>query len=70
MRRNKLAVGAGAAVLAALVLGCGVSTWMFFREKDARRLAQAATEQQEQLRIQAEKPEAPAEPEVTPEPTS
>jgi serine/threonine protein kinase len=54
-RRNRLAVSAGVSVLASLVLGLGVATWMFLREKEARRLAQAATEKQEALRIEAEK---------------
>jgi serine/threonine protein kinase len=55
IRRNKLAVAASTAVLAALVLGFGVSTLLFLREKEARRLAQAAEEKQVHLRTQAEK---------------
>lgn len=35
-RRNRLAVAAGAAVLAALVGGLGVSAWAFGREREAR----------------------------------
>jgi len=54
VRRNKLAVAAGVAVFAALVLGLGVSTWLFLGEKEARRLAQAAMEKQEKLRLRAE----------------
>jgi len=37
VRRNKLVFGAAAAVLAALLLGLGISTWMFFRERAGRR---------------------------------
>ena len=55
VRRNKLAVAAGAAVWGALVLGFSVSTWLFFREKEARRVAQEAEQKQARLRIQAEK---------------
>ena len=43
--RNKLAVAAASAVIAALVLGLGVSTWMFFKERDARHRAVAAEQQ-------------------------
>jgi tetratricopeptide (TPR) repeat protein len=42
VRRNKLAFAAASAVLAALILGLGVSTWMFFKEKHARQRAVAA----------------------------
>ncbi len=37
VRRNKVAFTAGAAVSAALLIGLGVSTWMFFRERDAKK---------------------------------
>ena len=36
VRRNKLAFAAGGAVAASLVLGFGLSTWLFFKEKKAR----------------------------------
>ena len=36
VRRHKVAVTAGAAVTAAIMLGFGVSTWLFFKEKAAR----------------------------------
>jgi len=42
VRRNKLAFAAASAVLVALILGLGVSTWMFFHEKQARQRAVAA----------------------------
>jgi eukaryotic-like serine/threonine-protein kinase len=54
VRRNKAAfVGAGA-VTAALVIGLGLSTWLFIEEKDARRRAVAAEQTQSRLREQAE----------------
>ena len=37
VRRNKLAFAAASAVAAALVLGLAISTWMFFREREAKR---------------------------------
>ncbi|HEY2952152.1 MAG TPA: serine/threonine-protein kinase [Verrucomicrobiae bacterium] len=45
VRRNKLAFAAVSAVLAALILGLGISTWMFFKEKHARQRAVAAEKQ-------------------------
>src|SRR5262249_45630019 len=47
VRRNKAVFAAIAAVAAALVLGLGLSTWLFFRERAARR-------EQARLRSQAE----------------
>src|SRR5262245_45910311 len=46
VRRNKLAFGAAGAVLAALILGLGLSTWLFFRERAGRQ-------EQEHLRKEA-----------------
>jgi serine/threonine protein kinase len=37
VRRNRTAFAAGAAVVLALALGFGTSTWLFFREREARR---------------------------------
>ena len=42
IRRNRLAVGAAVAVTLALLLGLSSSTWLYLREKDARRRADAA----------------------------
>ena len=42
IRRNKLAFAASAAIAAALVIGFGVSMWMFFKEKHARERAVVA----------------------------
>jgi eukaryotic-like serine/threonine-protein kinase len=54
VRRNKMAFTAGAAVIAALVLGLGVSTALFIRELKARRAAFEAEKIQADLRRQAE----------------
>ena len=54
VRRNKLAFAAAGAVLAALVIGLGISTWMFFEEKDARERAVAAEKAQSEERKKAE----------------
>jgi len=53
-QRNRLFFGAATAVLAALVIGLGVSTWLFFAERGARQRAVAAEHEQEQFRRQAE----------------
>jgi eukaryotic-like serine/threonine-protein kinase len=47
VRRNRIAFAASAAVLTALLAGLGASTWMYFKEKDARERAVAAEEAQE-----------------------
>src|SRR5213082_2367436 len=54
VRRNKLAFAAASAITAALVIGLGVSTLMFFKEKHARQRAVAAEQEQSRLRLQAE----------------
>ena len=41
-RRNKLAFAAASAVLVALIIGLGLSTWLFLKEKDARQRAVTA----------------------------
>jgi serine/threonine protein kinase len=43
VRRNKLAFFAASAVIAALIIGFGASTWSFFKEQQARRQAEAET---------------------------
>ena len=50
VRRNKIVFAAGGAVAAALIIGLGVSTWLFFLEKAARQRAVAAEQQAEQER--------------------
>ena len=42
VKRNKIAFGAGTGIAAALLIGMAVSTWMFFKEKQARERAVAA----------------------------
>jgi serine/threonine protein kinase len=46
-RRNRMGLIAGSVSLAALVLGFGMSTWMFLREKDARQQAVEAKDRAE-----------------------
>jgi serine/threonine protein kinase/tetratricopeptide (TPR) repeat protein len=41
VRRNRLAFAAAGAVLASLIIGLGVSTWMFFKEQQDRHQAEA-----------------------------
>jgi serine/threonine protein kinase/WD40 repeat protein len=54
-QRNKLTFIAVSAVIAALVIGLGVSTWMFVQEKKAHQQAMAAVREQVRLREQAQK---------------
>jgi hypothetical protein len=61
VRRNRVVFTAGAAVAAALIIGLGVSTWLFLREKEARREqvflreeAVQAERRESELRRQAE----------------
>ncbi len=53
-RRHKAALTAAAAVLTALFAGLVATTWMFFKEKDARERAAAAEHEQSRLRQLAE----------------
>ena len=54
VRRNQVVFAAGAAVVTALVVGLGMSTWLYLRERDARERAVAAEQQQAALRAEAE----------------
>jgi tetratricopeptide (TPR) repeat protein len=54
VRRNRGVFTAGAAVAAALVIGMGTSTWLFFKEREARNRAVAAEQQETRLRHEAE----------------
>jgi len=58
VRRNKIVFASGAAVAAALLIGLGTATWLFFMERAARREAVAAEEQQYFLRRDAERARA------------
>jgi len=55
VRRNKIIFAAGTAIAAALIIGLGVSTVMFFREREARKIADDATRRETQLREAAER---------------
>ena len=54
VQRNKLAVGAASAVAAALVIGLGLSTWLFVQERQTRQRAETAEREQARQRQQAE----------------
>src|SRR5437660_12541711 len=54
VRRNKLAIGAATAVAAALVIGLGLSTWLFVEERGTRQRAEMAERPQGRQRQQAE----------------
>jgi hypothetical protein len=61
VRRNKVVFAAGVAVTAALVIGLGASTYLFFRERDAhqeqarlRETAEKAEKRENELRQQTE----------------
>jgi WD40 repeat protein/serine/threonine protein kinase len=54
VRRNRLAFVAASAVTAALVIGLGVSTWMFARERKAHQRTVLAEGEQSRLRQVAE----------------
>lgn len=54
LRRHMLVSAAVAAVVTALIVGFGTSTWMFFKERKARTRAVAAEEAERILRQEAE----------------
>ena len=54
VRRNQLFFAAAGAVAAALLIGLGLSTWLFFREREARLQERNAREQEARLRTEAE----------------
>src|SRR5207249_2550316 len=64
VRRNKLAFAAASAVIATLIIGLGLSTWLFLKEREARQRADAAEKTQRQLRQQAEADEKMAKTEA------
>src|SRR5262249_47176458 len=49
VRRNKVAFAAVSAVTAALVIGLGVSTWLFLKEKAARERARIEARKSQQV---------------------
>jgi serine/threonine protein kinase len=54
VRRNRIVFASGAAATAALLVGTATSTWLFLKERDARRRAVAAEREQARLRQEAE----------------
>ena len=54
VRRNKMVFASGAAVAAALLIGLGTATWLFFMERAARQEAELARANEAELRRQAE----------------
>jgi serine/threonine protein kinase len=55
VRRNRITFAAIAAVALALLVGLGVSTWLFFQEREARQRAVAAEQEQIRLRQEADR---------------
>jgi serine/threonine protein kinase len=55
VRRNKVVFASGAAVTLVLICGLAVSTWMFLREREARKRAVDAEREQATLRAIAER---------------
>ena len=54
VRRNKVLYASGTLVVLSLVIGLGTSTWMFFRENQARAAAERARATEVMLREKAE----------------
>jgi serine/threonine protein kinase len=54
VRRNRGVFIAGGVVAAVLVAGMSTSTWLFLREREARRRAEFAEQQETRLRFEAE----------------
>jgi serine/threonine protein kinase len=54
VRRNQVVFASGAAVAVALIIGLGVSTLLFFREKEARQQAVLSNQRESELRQQTE----------------
>jgi eukaryotic-like serine/threonine-protein kinase len=54
VRRNKTTFAAIAAVSVALIAGFGTSTWLYFREREARREAESARRVETELRAEAD----------------
>jgi serine/threonine protein kinase len=61
VRRNRIAFAAGSVAMCGLLGGFGVSTWLFFKEKDAREEQARLREMAEQARMLAEEARTHAE---------
>lgn len=55
VRRNQAVFASGAAITLVLICGLAVSTWLFLREREARKRAVAAEQQETRLRQIAER---------------
>lgn len=55
VRRNQAVFASGAAITLVLICGLAVSTWLFLREREARKRAVAAEQQEARLRQIAER---------------
>ena len=55
VRRNKVVFAAGAAITLVLIGGLTISTWLFLREREARKRAVAAEREESRLRQVAER---------------
>jgi tetratricopeptide (TPR) repeat protein len=55
VRRNKVVFASGVAITLVLICGLAVSTWLFLREREARKRAVAAEQQEARLRQIAER---------------
>jgi len=51
VHRNRLAFAAAGAVSASILIGLVISTWLFFREKEARRLADREAKHNQQVAL-------------------
>ena len=54
VRRNKVVFASAVAVTAALIIGLGTSTWLFFKERESRQAAERGRANEALLRQQAE----------------
>jgi serine/threonine protein kinase/Flp pilus assembly protein TadD len=65
VKRHKVGVAASSFIAIALIIGLGTSTWLFFKERDARQRAVASEKSQERLSTQAQAEKERAEKEAT-----
>ena len=58
VRRNKVVFVSGTIVVITLVIGLSVSTWLFFREREALRVQERLRQEAEQSRLESEQARA------------